>query len=195
MNSDKTVSIKSATDAQLDLLLIRLRKEAEVQRIISEIIRNSTPEKRDVFGNKDYSSPIVSTEEPVEGLYHFGTRGMKWGVRKKHSLSSPGRIPKGSGGKLDKNFLGVSKEYIRARELNAKGKRHLSNAELKELTTRMELESKYNKLNPSKLKKGMAIAATVLAVGTTAKTAYDLAKSPMGQDIKKILTTAVKKVM
>ena len=193
MATDKTVTIKAATDAQLESLLARLRKEVEAQRIISELIRNSTPEKVDMYGNKDYTYPTVSTEAPIESMYHIGIPGMKWGVRKRRGSSTPGRIPKGSGGKIDKTFLGVSREHIRARELNAKGKRHLSNAELKELTTRMDLEAKYNKLNPSKLKKGMAIATAVLAVGTTAKTAYDLAKSPMGQEIKQILNNTAKK--
>lgn len=195
MDSNKTISIKNATDAQLDSLIIRLRKEVEAQRMIRELVQNSTPEKLDVFGNKDYSLQPVSTEIPVEKLYHVGIPGMKWGVRKTRSSSSsssPGKIVKGSGGKIEKSFLGVSKEHVRARELNAKGKKHLSNSELKELATRMDLEAKYNKLNPSKFKKGMQIAAAITAAGTTMATMHGLAKGPLGQDIKRVLTKTTK---
>jgi len=184
MASDKTVSIKAATDSQLDMLLIRLRKEVEAQRIISELIRNSTPEKLDVFGNKDYSLDPVSTEAPIEKLYHVGIPGMRWGQRKNRgSTPSAGRIPKGSGGKLDKTFLGTSHDHIRARQLNRMGKRRLSNAELKELTTRMDLESKYSKLNPSKIKKGMDAVKVMKSAGDMAVSVYNFTQTPLGKKI------------
>ena len=193
MGSDKTISIKAQTDPQLDLLIIRLRKEVEAQRIISELIRNSTPTKLDVFGNIDYSLDPVSTETPIEKLYHVGIPGMRWGQRKNRGSASSGRIPKGSGGKLDKNFLGTSKDHTRARELNRKGKRRLSNAELKELTTRMDLEAKYSKLNPSKLKKGMDIVKTMKAAGDMASSVYNFTQSPLGKRLlatKKVVNAA-----
>lgn len=194
MATDKTLSIKAATDVQLDQLIVRLRKEAEAQRIISELIRSSTPKKVDMYGNEDYTYPTVSTEAPIESMYHVGIPGMRWGVRRKRGSSSEkpsaGRIPKGSGGKIDKNFLGTSKDHIRARQLNRMGKRRLSNAELKELTTRMDLEAKYNKLNPSKLKKGMDAVKTMQTIGTMGVSVYKFAKSDTG---KKIISSMKKR--
>jgi len=92
--ADKTVSIKSATDRQLDELIIRLRKENELQNLILDLKRKSI--KRDPLNpnahNYLYEFPEISTEEPIENLYHddivgrtlahYGILGMKWGVRR-----------------------------------------------------------------------------------------------------------------
>jgi len=91
--ADKTVSIKSATDRQLDELIARLRKENEVQNLILDLKRKSI--KRDPLNpnahNYSYEFPEISTEVPVEDLYHnsventlqhYGILGMKWGVRR-----------------------------------------------------------------------------------------------------------------
>jgi hypothetical protein len=91
--ADKTVSIKSATDRQLDELIVRLRKENDAQNLIFELKRKST--KRDPLNpnayNYSYEFPEVSTEMPVEDLYHdsvedtlahFGILGQKWGIRR-----------------------------------------------------------------------------------------------------------------
>jgi len=92
--ADKTLSIKSATDRQLDELIVRLRKENEVQNLILDLKRKSA--KCDPLNpnahNYSYEFPEISTEEPIENLYHddivgrtlahYGILGMKWGVRR-----------------------------------------------------------------------------------------------------------------
>lgn len=168
--ADKTVTIKDATDKELDEVLVRLSKERQAQSLISDLIRNSTPKQVDMYGNTDYSSPKVSTEMPISELYHYGVPGMKWGVRKAKRT-----VPKGS------------PDHERARKLNAKGAKHLSNAELKELTQRMQLESQYRNLNPSKVKKGMKVVKSVAAAGTTVASLYALSKSPLAKDAAKVL--------
>lgn len=169
--ADKTVTIKDASDKELDEVLVRLGKERQAQMLVSDLIRNSTPKQVDVYGNTDYAStPKVSTEVPIDSLYHYGKMGMKWGVRK-----AKRNTPKGS------------PDHERARKLNAKGAKHLSNTELKELTNRMQLEKQYSSLNPSKMKKGMKIVAGVAAAGTTVSTLYGLSKSPLAKDVAKAL--------
>lgn len=92
--ADKSVTIKGATDRQLDELIIRLRKENELQSLIQELRRKSA-KRNPVTGyieDPEYIDAGVSTEEPIENLYHddsigrtlahFGIRGMKWGVRR-----------------------------------------------------------------------------------------------------------------
>ena len=73
--ADKTKSIKNATDKELDELLIRIRKEGELQSLIAELKRRGSP------NYLPYDNPQISTEESIESLYHFGVLGMKWGKR------------------------------------------------------------------------------------------------------------------
>lgn len=71
----------------------------------------------------------------TDELYHFGIKGMKWGVRhdKKSSGSSRSR----------KTKRVSSEEYIRSREIMKKKPNEMSNRELQELNTRLQLESTY----------------------------------------------------
>lgn len=182
--ADKTKSIKSATDRELDELLVRLRKENEVQNLIGDLKRKSTPNSP--FGNSvPYDRPEVSTEVPIESLYHkadetlahFGILGMKWGVRRKLG-------PSGTVGGQKKG----SDDYLKSREVKSKGYKNLSTKELKDLTQRMQLEKQLRELTVSDYTRGMEAAKAVLAVGTTAASIYALSTTPMGQAIKKAIT-------
>lgn len=95
-------------------------------------------------------------------LYHYGVKGMKWGVRKDRSKSS------GSSRKKRETY-GWSKDAKRANSIKKKSVKQMTNKELQTLNKRMELEKNYSRLNPSKVRKGMAAAATIAgAMGTVA---------------------------
>ena len=107
-------------------------------------------------------------------LEHFGVKGMKWGQRKARE-DGP-----------------VSKDTQRAREHAKTIKKHgtaaLSNKELQEYVTRMNLERQYNgfKAEP-KAKKGQRYVKEVLAIGRTANEVYAFVNSPVGKEIKAAL--------
>ena len=186
--ADKTKSIKSATDRELDELLVRLRKENEVQNLIGDLKRKSEPNSP--FGNSvPYDKPEVSTEVPIESLYHkadetlahFGILGMKWGVRRK-----PG--PNGTVGKGSGTQRKGSDDYLKSRDIKAKGYKNLSTKELQDITKRMQLEKQLRELTVSDYTRGMEAAKAVLAVGTTVASIYALSTTPMGQAVKKAIT-------
>lgn len=111
-------------------------------------------------------------------LYHFGVKGMRWGVRKARSS--------GSGTKSYK----PSRDYNAANRLRQKAKqsgaKSLTNKEMKMVNTRLELEKKYNQLNPSSIEKGRKVLATTVSVVGGVTTLYAVTKSPLITDVKSL---------
>lgn len=96
-------------------------------------------------------------------LYHWGIKGMRWGVRRKQQTADEtvdARAKK----------KGWHDDATKAAKLKTKKTSQMSNKELKELNTRQELESNHRRLNPSSIKKGLAIAAGVAAAMGTVLT-------------------------
>lgn len=110
-------------------------------------------------------------------LAHYGVKGQKWGVIRK----------RGENGRVEKAKRTVSDDHIDSRISKKRKVSEMSNAELKRLNERLQLEKTNNELQSrsglAKIKKGTAIAGTILAVGTTITTAYNFANSPAGQAI------------
>lgn len=78
-------------------------------------------------------------------LQHHGVKGMKWGVRKARRSADSAEV-----------------KQIRKKKVS-----QMTNAELKKANERIRLEQEYKRLNPSVVKKGMAVAAGVAgAMGT-----------------------------
>lgn len=117
-------------------------------------------------------------------MFHFGVKGMKWGVRKRR-----GDTPRGTD----------SPDAISVRETKAKiksgGTNALTNKELQQLVTRMNLEQQYGKLvagQPSKFKTGHKVIKDVIGVGKTVNEVVSFVNSPTGQLIKKELSKSKK---
>lgn len=113
-------------------------------------------------------------------LYHYGILGMKWGVQRSQKQS--GKTAKRS---KRENLSDDAKE---ASKIKRKKVGEMSNAELKKLNERMNLERNYKQNNPGALKTGMAVAgATAAALGTV------VALYSNGHKIIKIGESIVKK--
>lgn len=95
-------------------------------------------------------------------LYHYGIKGMKWGVRKSRS-----RI--GSPRKKRSKTDGWSDDAKEAYRIKKKKVNQMSNAELRKVNERRNLERNYKQLNPNVVKRGVAVVATTAAaLGTMA---------------------------
>ena len=118
-----------------------------------------------------------------EELYHFGIQGMHWGIRRFQPY------PKGhTGGKevgeaakkkrkrgevtiqpvKPKPAIQVHEDYAKAHE--RKDVRTMSDAELRSVLNRYDMEKRYSQINPSAAKKGQEFVSKAIKVGTTVAT-------------------------
>jgi hypothetical protein len=102
-----------------------------------------------------------------EFLQHYGTKGMKWGVRK-------GKVPKQGPSDDAKR---AHKSFVKA---TVSGPQALSNKELNALNQRLNLEQNYQKLsyNPGPAKK---IIDAIFKTGKQVNDAVEFANSPSGR--------------
>ena len=94
-------------------------------------------------------------------LYHWGIKGMKWGVRRYQNadgtLTDAGK----------RRYGEPSDDSKMAKEIKKKRVDQMTNAELKKLNERTRLEQEYKKLNPNVISKGWKyVGATVGVMGT-----------------------------
>lgn len=187
--ADKTKTIKNATDVELDELMVRLRKENEVQNLIGDLMRKGLP--YNIYSESVASSnhPGISTEVPIESLYHktdetlahFGVLGMHWGVRR----------PVGPDGLIRSSKRPLSEDYLRAKELKKRKVQHLSNKEIQDINTRLNLEKSLRDLKFQDLIKGQDRVKAILGLGTTITSIIALGSTPGGKAIKAMVTNAV----
>lgn len=101
-------------------------------------------------------------------LYHHGILGMKWGVRrfqnKDGTLTNAGK---------KRRTTTLSDDAKEAQRIRKKSVGEMSNAELRKLNERQQLERTYSQLNPSNIKRGLAIAGTVASTLGTVLTLYN----------------------
>lgn len=195
---DKSLTIKTASDDELNDLIVRLRREREVQTLIGDLKRAGTPAI-----DREYTDYSVSTETPITDLYHedvdkvlahYGILGMKWGVRR----------PRGKDGRvtgrgvpteqaLKKTKAAIKKpgapphqDHVKADSLKKRGYKALSNDELKALNNRLNLERNYRDLSSSDSLSGLDTVRTITAAGTTIAALYALTTTPLGKDVKRL---------
>lgn len=113
---------------------------------------------------------------------------MKWGIRRYQNKDGT-RTP---AGKRREKINRGSDDYEEARNLKRRGSKNLSTKELQTLTQRLNLEKQYKDMNPSDFDKGMNFIKKVTAAGTTVAALYALTKTPLGQDIIKIIKSKAK---
>ena len=93
-----------------------------------------------------------------EELKHYGILGMKWGRRKARSTGTSTKR---------KRTRSMSADAKEAKRISKKKIYEMSNEELRKLNDRRNLERNYRSLNPSVVKKGVAIvAATAATMGS-----------------------------
>jgi hypothetical protein len=95
-------------------------------------------------------------------IEHHGIKGQKWGIR-------------------NASVKKFSPEHKLATRLKKKHLSELSNDELKKLNERLNLESNYKRLNPTKIKKGQLTAKEILAVTSTSAALIALAHTKPGE--------------
>ena len=100
-------------------------------------------------------------------LYHHGIKGQKWGVRRYQNKDGT-RI-----GNRSRRKESQSEDYKTAKNLKKKKMNQMSNAELRKLNERQQLEKTYKQMNKSTIAKGMAFVASAAAITNTTVNLYN----------------------
>lgn len=116
----------------------------------------------------------VPSGEIASVLEHFGIKGMHWGVRR------------------NRQQIDSSDDHANAAAVKQKvkkgGTKTLSNKELQDLVTRMNLEQQFDRLHsaePTRLSKGKKAVKGILGLAKTAQEIHSLVNSPLGKEIRK----------
>lgn len=133
-----------------------------------------------------------SVEEVLE---HFGVKGMKWGVRRRGPSGPTDVIVKTAGGKKVKTAGGkgqpASDDAVRAAVSKQKARKSttdaLSNKELQDLVSRMNLEQQYTRLAPRTKTQAATKFIGEILLGVGKQEATKLASDFAGQQVKNVI--------
>jgi len=168
--ANKNLSIKDASDEELEAIIRRLKSERDAQRIIQDLKNNGDKYPSDYLDE-------VSTEKSVNSLYHYGVLGMKWGVRKGSSSTSKGES---------------SDDYKKASSLASKNPNQLSNSQLKTVNQRLNLEQQYKSLTKKQKSKGAKFVSDVMT-NSSKKVLTEFASKQMSKTLEKAVTKTAEK--
>lgn len=121
------------------------------------------------------------SDESDEYLEHFGVKGMRWGVRRNDDGTVSGK-PRAKSYSEDAQ---TAKDV--AKKVKTSGLSSLSNKELQELNTRLNLEQQYTQLNQKTKNEGQKFAESILKdIGKdiVKSTAKDAAKAGINLGLK-----------
>lgn len=105
-------------------------------------------------------------------LAHYGVLGMKWGVRKSRPTSGERRQKREERKAVRQNKRAVRKNYtgsrdsVARRQYQKKNINEMTNDELREGITRMQLEKQYRDFTKADTMRGHRIVTNVLKYGT-----------------------------
>lgn len=118
-------------------------------------------------------------------LYHYGIKGMKWGVRRtpfqlghKTSVSE----------KKQRSIQSASK--ARSEKKSSKHIRDLTDAELRRRIERLQLENRYRELSPKQISRGRTVVNTIakdMAFPAAKEIGQQLIKSGMAKSLNSML--------
>mgnify|MGYP003620562454 FL=1 len=131
-----------------------------------------------------YNSAVCGSDE----LYHWGIKGMKWGVRRYQN--DDGSLTPAGKKRYSQNDS-PSGDYVRAH--TKKPISQMSDQELRTVNNRLQMENQYRQLtaSPSKMQKAMKkVAAVTAALGTLGGLAAAMEKAP--GNIDKIINNGQK---
>lgn len=156
---DKTKTISQMSLSEVYRMIDRIRSEKELENLIRDMKWNS--------GERDtYEQPFtIDTTTPIDQLYHHGILGMRWGVRRFQNKDGT-RTRAGKQREADN-----SDDYTESRQIKAKPPKTLSNAELKRVNERLQLEETYKRLTTQDMQKSQSwVDKTLKTIGTSAIT-------------------------
>jgi hypothetical protein len=119
-----------------------------------------------------------------EFLQHFGVLGMHWGVHR----SSKGNASSGSKKTKEDSY---SEDYKKKVSLKKKKPSQMTNAELKTLNERLQLEKQYKDLTRSETTAGKKFVADILS-NAAKQTASTYVAKYMGKGVEKIIKKTAK---
>ena len=111
---------------------------------------------------------MTETAEDYE-LFHYGVKGMKWGVQKSGGGVRTSRLERKLAEKADEAKT-HSPDHKKAQKLRRKPLETMSNDDIKTLNKRLELETNYARLMESTRKKGTLEKGLEFALGVNKKT-------------------------
>ena len=117
-------------------------------------------------------------------LAHYGVKGMRWGYRRQSdgSVKPSGKTPK-------------SEDHATSRALMKKRPSQMTNAELKKLNERMQLEQNYSQLmakRGSTIGRGHGHVKTALSVTKTLSEVYNVVNCPAGKAVIDVVKKTVR---